>query len=140
MNTGKFIFTGTEMGINARFSTKLISNLYFTYLNPREKTKGRPGQKWDLTLRYDDEALFASLQAQYITDYFSADNSQNPLPSYFLLNARVAVKLNRSIDIFLDINNIFDTDYLIYLDLPGYGSGSYPMPKRNFSLGIILRH
>jgi iron complex outermembrane receptor protein len=140
INTGKFIFTGAEMGINARFSTKLISNLFFTYLDPREKTKGRPGQKWDLTLRYDDEALFASLHAQYITDYFSADNSQNPLPSYFLLNTRVAVKLSRFIDIFLDMNNILDTDYLIYLDLPGQGSGSYPMPERNISLGIALKH
>jgi len=40
----------------------------------------------------------------------------------------------------LDINNILDTDYLIYLDLPGLGSGSYPMPKRNISLGITLKH
>jgi len=140
MNTGKFIFTGAEMGINARFSTKLTSNLFFTYLDPREKTKGRPGQKWDLSLRFEDKALFTSLQAQYITDYFGADHSQNPLPSYLLLNARAAVELSRFINIFLDINNILDTDYLIYLDLPGLGSGSYPMPGRNISLGISLKH
>lgn len=26
------------------------------------------------------------------------------------------------------------------LDLPGFGSGSYPMPERNISLGITLKH
>jgi outer membrane cobalamin receptor len=140
MNTGKFTFTGAELGINARFSTKLTSNLFFTCLDPCEKTKGRTGQKWDLSLRFEDKALFASLQAQYITDYFGADHSQNPLPSYLLLNARAAVELSRFINIFLDINNILDTDYLIYLDLPGLGSGSYPMPERNISLGITLKH
>jgi iron complex outermembrane receptor protein len=140
MNTGKFVFTGAEMGINARFSRKFSSNLFFTYLDPREKTKGRPGQKWDLTLRFEDKALSASLKAQYIADYFGADHSQNPLPSYLLLNMRTAVKLNRFTNIFLDINNLLDTDYLIYLDLPGFGSGSYPMPGRNISLGITLTY
>ena len=139
-NTGKFTFTGAELGINARISTKLTSNLFFTYLNPREKTKGRPGQKWDLSLRFEDKGLFTSLQAQYITDYFGADFSENPLPSYLLLNARTAVQLNRFINIILDINNILNADYLIYLDLPGLGSGSYPMPKRNISLGVSINY
>ena len=140
MNTGKFTFTGAELGIEARFSGKFSSHLFFTYLDPREKTKGRPGQKWDASFRFEDKALFVSLQGQYITDYFSADLSQNPLPSYFLLNARASVELSRFCDIFLDINNILDTDYLIYLDLPGIETGSYPMPKRNVNLGITLKH
>jgi iron complex outermembrane receptor protein len=140
MNTGKFTFTGAELGINARFGTKLTSRLFFTYLNPQEKTRGRPGRKWDLSLQFKDKLLFASLQAQYITDYFGADHSQNPLPSYLLVNARAAVDLSRFINIFLDINNILNTDYLIYLDLPGLGSGSYPMPQRNISLGITLKY
>jgi len=140
MNTGKFTFTGAESGIKARFSRKFSSHLFFTYLNPRENTKGRPGQKWDLSFRFEDKALFASLQGQYITDYFGANFSQSPLSSYLLLNARVIVELSRYINVFLDLNNILDTNYLIYLDLPGLGSGSYPMPKRNVNLGLTLKH
>lgn len=140
MNTGKFTFTGAESGIKARFSRKLSSHLFFTYLDPRENTKGRPGQKWDLSFRFEDKALFASLQGQYITDYFGANFSQSPLSSYLLLNARVVVELSRYINVFLDLNNILDTNYLIYLELPGLGSGSYPMPKRNINLGLTLKH
>ena len=139
INTGQFTFTGTELGINARLTPKLSSNLFFTYLDPREKTKGRPKQKWDLSFRFIDKSIFASLQAQYITDYFAADLSQNPLPSYLLINARASIELNRFINIFLDVNNIFNSDYLIYLDLPGLGSGSYPMPKRNVNIGITIK-
>ena len=140
INTGQFSFTGTELGINARFTPKLSSNLFFTYLDPREKTKGRPGQKWDLSIRFMDKSIFVSLQAQYIASYFAADHSQNPLPSYLLLNAKASIELNRFINIFLDVNNIFNSDYLIYLDLPGLGSGSYPMPKRTVNLGITIKH
>ena len=139
INTGQFTFSGTELGINARFTQNFSSNLFFTYLNPREKTKGRPGQKWDYSFRFEKKSLFVSLQAQYITNYFAADLSQSPLPSYLLFNAKASIELNRFIHIFLDVNNIFNSDYLIYLDLPGLGSGSYPMPKRHVSIGITIK-
>jgi iron complex outermembrane receptor protein len=139
-NTGKFIFTGAELGLETRFSRNFFSSFFFTYLDPREKTKGRPGQKWDLSLIFEDKVLFGSLQAQYITDYFAADFSQSPLPSYLLVNARLAVDLGRFCDVFLELNNILNTDYLIYLDLPGAASGSYPMPRRNINLGITLKY
>lgn len=139
MNTGKFTFIGTELGLDARFGRKIFARLFFTYLDPGEKTKGRPGQKWDLSFRFEDKAFFVSLQAQYITDYFASDHSQNALPSYLLVNGRLTVELSRSVQLFLDLNNIFDTDYLIYLELPGLGTGAYPMPKRNVNLGIALK-
>ena len=140
MNSGKFTISGAELGIRAKISQNLSSRFFFTYLDPREKTRGRPGQKWDLSLHYENKSFFTYLQAQYIADYFSADHSQNPLPSYLLLNARASVEVNRFCDIFLDINNILDTDYQIYVELPGLGTGAYPMPRRSLNLGITLKH
>jgi len=43
------------------FHFRQKTNLFFTYLDPREKIKGRPGQKWDLSLRFEDKALFAQI-------------------------------------------------------------------------------
>ena len=139
-NAGSFTFTGAELGLNARFNNTLSGSLFVSTLNPREKTRGRPGQKWDLSLRYDNKQTFVSLQASYVTDYFADDGHMNRLPSYLLLNSRISVSLTSYLHVFVDIQNILNADYMIFLELPGLASGSYPMPGQNIHLGLSFRH
>lgn len=138
-NRGKFTFSGAELSLRADISRGISALLFFTYLDPGEKTRGRAGQKWDFSLRVKEESIFASLQAQYVTDYYADDFSRNPLTSYLLLNSRFEVKIFSFLDLFFDINNIFNKDYLIYVDLPDLAAGAYPMPGRNFNLGIRIK-
>jgi len=139
MNSGNFIFRGVELGLSAKLHSKISADLFFTFLDPGEKTKGRPGQKWDISLIFQENILFLSLQTQFISRYFARDFSQSPLPSYLLINGRARVRLTRFLDVFLDFNNILNTDCRIYLELPGLASGIYPMPGRNIHFGISLK-
>jgi len=137
-NTGEFAFNGIEASLRASLYKNLSFHLFYTYLDTGEKTKGRPGHKADLSLRWDSYPYFISLQGQYVTDYFAGDFSTRPLPSYFLLNSRISFNVSKKTKIFLDINNLFNKDYNIYVELPGIASGIYPMPGRNLNIGFKI--
>jgi len=137
-NSGQFSFSGAELSLSADISRDLSAVLFYSYLDPGDKTKGRAGQKWDFSLRFQEKSVFASLQAQHVAHYFAGNFSGSPLPSYFLLNARLDFKVLTAVNFFLDLNNIFNEEYLIYVDLPGTAAGAYPMPGRNFNLGIRI--
>jgi outer membrane receptor protein involved in Fe transport len=139
LNTGEFTFKGAEFSLRAEFNQNLSGLLFYTYLDPGEKTRGRPGQKLDFTIRLREKFFYISMQAQYVTDYFASDFSTNSLPSYILLNSRLIVNISSAVELFLDINNIFNEDYRIYVDLPGIAAGIYPMPGRNLNLGIRIK-
>lgn len=138
-NIGEFTFSGAELNLNAALSRSLSALLFYTYLDPGEKTKGRAGQKWDFSLRFEDDKVFTSLQAQYVTDYYAEDFSLSSLPSYFLLNMRFEVNALSFLGLFIEMNNILDRDYLIYVDMPGIAAGSYPMPGRSLNIGFRIR-
>jgi iron complex outermembrane receptor protein len=138
-NRGEFAFSGVELNLRAALSHSLSALLFFTYLDPSEKTKGKAGQKWDFSLRFEDDELFASLQTQYVTDYYAEDFSRALLPSYFLINLRLEVNTLSFLGLFIEINNILDKDYLIYVDMPGIAAGSYPMPGRSLNAGFTIK-
>lgn len=138
-NRGEFTFQGLELSLRADISSGISALLFYTYLDPGEKTRGRAGQKWDFSLRIEKRLFFASLQAQYVTDYYAHDFSLSALPSYFLLNSRFEMNILSFLDLFFEINNILNSSYMIYVDLPGMAAGAYPMPGRNFNLGIRIK-
>lgn len=139
-NIGEYEFTGAELTLHSNISQNLSWYLFYTYLDPGERTKGRPGQKLDLSLRFRQKSFYVSLNAQYVTDYFADDFSSNPLPSYFILNSRFIIDISPALELFLDVNNLFNKDYMIYVDLPSLAAGAYPMPGRNLNFGIRIRY
>lgn len=139
MNTGEFSFKGAEFSLRADFDQKLSGILFYTYLDSGNMTRGRPGQKLDFSFRLREKFFYVSLQTQYVTDYFAGDDSANPLPSYFLLNSRLILNISPILEFFLDINNLFNRDYRIYVDLPGIAAGVYPMPGRNLNFGFRIK-
>lgn len=139
LNIGEFSFKGAELGLRARFNSNISAHLFYTYLDPGEKTRGRPGQKMDFGFRIKQKFLFASLQAQYIMDYFADDFSARPLSSYFLLSSRLSIEISPTVELMLDVNNIFNTKYNIYVDLPGVAAGIYPMPGCNLNIGLRIK-
>ena len=138
-NIGEFTFSGVELNLRAALSRALSALLFYTYLDSGEKTKGRAGQKWDFSLRFEDDKVFAALQAQYVANYYAEDFSRSSLPSYFLLNLRFEMNALSFLGLFIEMNNILDKDYLIYVDMPGIAAGSYPMPGRSFNIGFSIK-
>jgi iron complex outermembrane receptor protein len=135
-NTGGFEFRGVEAGINARSGNKLHGRVYYSYLDPGEKTTGRPGGKVDLSLRYTENRFAISLSNQYVTNYFAEDSSKSPIDDYFVTNAKLSCNLIRGSKVFLAVDNVLDTDYEIYADLSGGAAGLYTMPGRTWTTGL----
>ena len=136
LNSGKFDFRGAELSFRADLSRNLSAIAFYTYLDPKDRTKGRPGQKVDMSFRFNRNRIFAVLAGQYVTDYYAADRSQNRIPSYFVLNARTDVRLSKVLSLFIEANNLFDANYRIFADLSGTAAGLYIMPGRNLNFGL----
>ena len=138
-NTGEFDFYGLEVGLRSDWGHRVSGEISYSYLDSGDYTQGRPGHKFDGSLRFRGKWFHAALQGQYVSDYFAADFSKQPLPSYFLLNCRLVFQVSRRFDVFIDVNNLFDTDYLVFGDFPGMNAGSYQMPGRTINVGIHFK-
>ncbi len=138
-NTGEFKFKGIETGLRAQISKRLSGRIYYTYLDPGEKTKGRPGNKIDLAVRYARERFGFSLTGQYVADYFAADNGKESISDYFVANMKLSYEVIPGLQASLAVDNILDEEYEIYADLPGGAAGLYSMPKRAFTIGLNFK-
>jgi len=136
LNSGRFDFNGIEIGLRANPIDPFEVELSHAYLDPGTQTNGRPGHKWDGTIRFQSRLFAVQLQGQQINTYFAAENSQKPIPSYFVLNSRLVGKFIRHVDIIIDLNNILDEAYVIYGEFPGISAGTFAMPGRNISVGL----
>ncbi|MCK4591337.1 MAG: TonB-dependent receptor [Candidatus Latescibacteria bacterium] len=138
-NTGTFEFKGIETGLRAQISKGLSGRIYYTYLDPGEKTTGRPGNKVDLALRYARDRLAISLSGQYITDYFAGDSRKEPISNYLVANTKLSYNVIPGVKAFLAVNNILDKEYEIYADLSGGAAGLYSMSKRTLTIGMTTK-
>ncbi len=138
-NTGEFKFKGMEIGLRAQISKGLSGRIYYTYLDPGEKTTGRPGDKVDLALRYARDRLAISLSGQYVADYFAGDSRKEPISDYLVANTKLSYEVIPGLGAFLAVNNILDKGYEIYADLSGGAAGLYSMPKRTFAIGMTTK-
>ena len=135
-NTGEFNFKGIELSMRIRIGNNFNSNLYYTFLDPGNYTRGRAKHKFDLIAIYNRKKLISSLNLQYVADYYGSNNYKEPLPNYFVVNGKISYKLLSYFNIFLAVNNIFDKDYKVFVDLPGLAAGAYKMPGRTITLGL----
>jgi len=55
------------------------------------------------------------------------------------LNSRFIINVSPAVELLLDVNNVFDTKYSVYVDLPGIAAGTYPMPGRNLNIGLRIK-
>ncbi|HIE04140.1 MAG TPA: TonB-dependent receptor, partial [Candidatus Latescibacteria bacterium] len=138
-NTGSFDFKGIELNVRARMAEGLLGTFSYTYLDPGDMTKGRPGDKLDMSLTYNMRKLSLSIKGQYVWDYFAADGGEQRIPNYFVADAKLSYELLPGFLGFLAVDSIFDTDYKVYADLPGGKAGLYRMPGRAVTVGLSLK-
>lgn len=139
-NSGAFSFYGAEAELSVVPVKYLLCRLSYSLMDYGDYTKGRPGQKADLSLRYTGKSFAALLDCQYAGDYYAADLAQNPIPSYFLANVRFMITVSRRVELILDIDNVLDSKYELYGEFPGMTAGLYRMPGRSFQVGFRYRH
>ena len=135
-NTGKFMFYGTEIGLRAFPSSFSFCRSFLFIPGCRRPDQGQ-ARKQDRRRHPLDLGPFrAFLNAQHVSHYYAADKRALPIPSYFLLNARVEFSIRHNLGVFADVNNITGEDYKIYADLAGQAAGLYQMPGRNVHFGF----
>lgn len=72
------------------------------------------------------------------------DNSQSKASSYFVMDARIAYEI-KNIEIFIEVNNIFDKDYNTYeIEKSVFGNPAitrdvYPAADRNMNIGCTVK-
>lgn len=136
LNTGRFDFRGVEVGLRANPFDPLTIEISHAFLDPGVHTSGRPGHKWDGIIRFRSRRLDVQLQGQQVNTYFAGENSQKPIPSYFLLNGRLVGKFVRNLDLIVDVNNVLDEEYVLYGEFPGISAGTFAMPGRGLTVGL----
>ncbi len=138
-NSGSFSFTGYETELDFHINRNFSGQLSYTHMNYKDLTKGKPGEKWDISLRYSKRDFLVSFQAQYVSNYYAEDFSKRGIPPYFLLNSRFVVPILKKLNLIIDMNNLLNKNYCIYGEFPGLSAGLYQMPDRNIQIGFNYR-
>jgi iron complex outermembrane receptor protein len=135
-NTGKFEFKGAELSINSKISERLSLDFNYSYLDPGELTLGRAMDKLDLIIRYRLNRFTLSANSQYVGRYYADNNRKSRIDDYFITNLFAGFEIVKNLKLILKIENIFDRNYSLYVDIPGGKAGLYRMPGRSINFGF----
>ena len=135
-NTGEFNFKGMELGFRLE-QRNLNGQVYYSHLDPQDKTQGRPEDKLSVKVRCSLGKASFSLDGQYVWNYYAQDNHRDKIDDFLVLNSKISYKIASHFELFAGVENILDEPYHLYVDLPS-GSGIYAMPQRSFSVGFKI--
>jgi outer membrane receptor protein involved in Fe transport len=135
-NTGEFEFHGIEVGLIAQYKTIILAQIYHSYLDPGEKTTGRPLHTTDAFIRTSYRNFRLSLTGKYVSDYFAADSSQEPIDDHYVIDTKFSYVLPYGLQPFVAVDNITDEEYVTFANLPGSAAGLYCMPGRSYTIGV----
>ncbi len=138
-NIDEVDFRGIETALEYLPSENLSLRLSFTHQDSEEYTQGRPENELDLLFLYKMDKFTFSATGQYVDNYFAADNEQEAIPNFFLVNTKLLYNISSALEAYLEINNLFNVEHKLYVDLAGSAAGVYTQPGRTFSLGLTYK-
>jgi len=131
VNSGSFTFNGAELGLRFDRRSGPFGRLYYSYMDPGEKTAGRPRNKLNLILGYRMKRASILVSSRYVAGLYAGDGSRDRLSDYFVADAKFTFKISHNFDLFISAENVLDESYEI--------EKGYPMPGRSLSVGIWAR-
>ncbi|MGC8798473.1 MAG: TonB-dependent receptor plug domain-containing protein [candidate division WOR-3 bacterium] len=134
-NRGSFQFKGLETGIRVKFEP-FYARLSGSFSDYGVHTRARAETKLDFAFGLNRSRLSADAGVHYVGNYFAADSSDEPIPSFWTADLRAGYELLNGLRLFGAVENIFNRQYQAFADLPGVAAGLYQMPGRAFTLGI----
>ena len=135
-NTGSFEFQGVEATIDANWKDILKLGLSYSYLERGSWTRGRPGRKYGLSAAYTSERFILRVTGNRVDDYYAGNNHEDEIDAYTVFSLYSEAGLADGLRVFAGVDNIFDEEYVLFVDLPGGSAGLYEMPGRNFIFGL----
>lgn len=135
-NIGKFEFNGIEATLSGKWKNGLGGRFSYSWLDPGEWTRGRPGLKYDLMFAYSRKAFTFRVNGQRVEDYYAGNDRTDPIDSYTVIDVYGESTIALGVRAFAGINNLFDEEYSVFVDLPGGEAGLYGMPGITFIGGF----
>ncbi|GAA0680880.1 TonB-dependent siderophore vibrioferrin receptor PvuA [Marinobacterium maritimum] len=158
INLGEARSQGVELSSDWQASNRLKLGLSYTYLDTEQRSgdnigndlPNAPHHHWGANVVYQHNQWQGSLTGTYVSSSFSdaantetetANGSAGKLPSYTLINARVARDFNlgsdKQLQLALSANNLLDEDYY-FRGADVSPVGRLPGPGRAFILSAQL--
>ncbi|RKY57661.1 MAG: hypothetical protein DRP96_09600 [Candidatus Neomarinimicrobiota bacterium] len=138
-NTGEVKISGIELEGELLLPPRFAINWSASSSHFSKLLNGSPGEKADLSIRYKfTEDIIAGIQGEWINNLYSDSNPYDysldykRLVPYTLLHLNARWNMNKYLTISLKLNNLTDTNYETM-----YG---YPMPGRNFTIGLTAKY
>ncbi len=121
-NSGEFVHRGFEAISQWHLQDKVQIGASYSWIDSGEETLNTPGQKATLYGQWQWRRLMIYGNVVHVTDLYGADGKRYPLPDYLVIDAAVAYRLGKHIQLRVEGKNLSNQTYQTL-----YG---YPMPKR----------
>ena len=131
VNSGSFTHKGIEFGGHYLPIDGLRINANYSYVEPGQETYETPKHKLFVGVNYVYDRATLNLTFQHIAVLYGADGSQEKLPDYTLLGARVSYQVADFVNIYVSGENLLNNSYQTIYD--------YPMPGRTLFAGLNLK-
>lgn len=154
LNTGRNRVEGVEFGLSGNLTEQLSVQAGITVMNAEVLASNNPenvgrtlanfaDKSYSLQLRYQaTPALALGAAATYESERFTgqpdtAANEAMAIPDYTVVDAFASYRVNRNLDLRLNVGNLFDEDY--YLAAYRSGAFTYIGDARNARLTLNYR-
>jgi len=137
-NSGSINFRGAEVAATVAPLPDLQARLSYSYFDPGEKTRGRPGNKLNANIAARLLNTNFTANFEYVGKYYAGNDHTDRIASYTVLDVRVAKTLHHGLGAFFSVKNLLDEDYQVYVEIPGGRSGLYEMPGRRYLAGLTF--
>lgn len=130
VNSGKFNHKGVELLAKYKITRSTFLHLNYAYLSMKEPVLAAPESQLFLNVRQQFGKFNLSVNTQMVNNLYLETGDTPLTEDYFLLNARLNYKINRSVSVYTNAKNILNQDYAINFD--------YPMPGFTIFAGINI--
>jgi len=133
INTGEFQNKGIELSTDYKINENWGMLMNYTYLSTSKDLLYAPDHELNLQGRFTWKPLTFMADLKYVNglNTFVGENDVS-VENYALLNLRMVWRAFDWLNVFADLNNIFDTSYQI--------DQGYPLPGFNVIGGLELRY
>lgn len=134
-NSGEFYIRGIEAGIDIRPFENLVLTLYNTYMDIEDPSdtnhanlQGKPKNVFDAMIKYTWNNLSLSWDGEYVSGLYDenlATGNIEKVDSFFVAGMKGSYWINKYVQVFAGIDNMFDKDYEMIPEYPMPGTTVY---------------
>ncbi|MDR2474009.1 MAG: TonB-dependent receptor [Tannerella sp.] len=130
VNSGKFVNKGVEVGLKFRASQNLLLNSNYSYLDMDTPITGAPEHKFYVGANFSKGKYSLGGGVMHISGLYLSTGNEAQKSNYTILKARAGYRIAKSIELFVNGDNLLAQKYETML--------GFPMPRATFNGGITV--